>query len=216
MGVVYAATDTTLDRQVAVKVLAPERATAAGAARFQREGKILARLAHPHIVPIYEAREADGLFLFIMAFVEGETLSARLRRGHLAPADVRALGDHVLGALARAHREGIVHRDVKPGNIFCTSEGAMLGGFGIAQWSEGEAPITRTQDRPGTPACMAPEQFAGGPITARADVYSAARVIFDAATGERWQLAADPGSADWSRFPTSLCRRLRAPRARSG
>ena len=204
MGVVYAATDTALDRRVAVKVLAPEVATAAGAARFQREVKILARLAHPHIVPIYEAREAEGLFLFIMAFVEGDTLAARLRAGRLTPTEVRALGDQVLSALARAHREGVVHRDVKPGNIFCTSEGALLGDFGIAQWSEADGSITRTQDRPGTPDYMAPEQFAGGPITARADVYSAGRVIFDAATGRRWQLGADPASADWSGVPDDL------------
>ena len=201
MGVVYSAIDTTLDRRVAVKLLAPELATATGAARFQREAKILARLAHPHIVPIYEAREADGLLVYIMAFVEGQTLSARLREGPLPAQELRALGDQVLGALARAHREGVVHRDVKPGNIFCTAEGAMLTDFGIAHWSEGEGLITRTQDRPGTPAYMAPEQFAGGPVTATADVYSAARVLFDAATGRRWQLAASPGVADWSGVP---------------
>ena len=204
MGVVYAAHDTTLDRQVAVKVLAPELATAVGAARFRREAKILARLSHPHIVPIYETREADGLFIFIMGFVDGETLAARLRSGPLPPESFRALADHVLSALARAHREGVVHRDVKPGNIFCTSDGAMLADFGIAHWADGDSAITRADDRPGTPDYMAPEQFAGGPVTVRADVYSIARVLYEAVSGRTWVLAAEPHSADWSGVPKRM------------
>src|SRR5688500_4060678 len=177
MGVVYSAIDTTLDRRVAVKLLAPELATATAAARFPREAKILARLAHPHIVPIYEAREADRLLVYILAFVERRTLSARPREGPLPAQAPRARGARAPGAPARPPREGVVHPARKPRQFFSTAEAAMLAVRGIAQRSAGAGLITRAQAPPRTRAYLAAEQLAGAPVTATAMVYSAARVL---------------------------------------
>ncbi|HET8648830.1 MAG TPA: serine/threonine-protein kinase [Gemmatimonadales bacterium] len=210
MGVVFLAHDGLLGRRVAVKVLAPELATAAAIARFRREARILARLAHPNIVPIHDAHAGDGLFYFIMDYVDGETLAKRLAAGPLAPSEATAIGIQLLDALALAHDAGVVHRDVKPANIFLHNGRALLADFGIAQSADGgETARTRTGERPGTPDYMAPEQVTGGAITPRTDIYSLGAVLYEAATGRRWEFATRPARAQWSGVPPRLARALK-------
>jgi serine/threonine protein kinase len=210
MGVVFRARDVTLDRPVAIKVLVPELATAGGAARFRREAQILARLSHPNIVPVHAADEVDGLFYYVMDLVEGETLGQRLEQGPLDVDSVHQLARELLSALARVHRAGVIHRDVKPDNVFLTEGRAMLADFGVAQWdADADTSLTRTSDRLGTPSWMAPEQLRGAPVTPRTDLYAVAMVLFEATTGRRWDTLTTPDRADWSGVPWPLSRALR-------
>ena len=126
MGMVFLARDTLLDRPVAIKVLQPELATATAAERFLREARHAAGLRHPSVVRVHHAGEANGLLYFTMDHIAGETLAARLERGHLEPREVVRLGLDLLAALGAAHRQGLIHRDVKPSNIFLTPERALL------------------------------------------------------------------------------------------
>ena len=205
MGVVYLARDLALDRRVAVKVLLPELASAAAVARFRREARILARFSHPSIVPIHEVgpgddtADGDALFYFVMDYVEGDTLARLLERGPLREMAVVALGRQLLEALDLAHREGIIHRDVKPSNIFVVGERALLADFGVAQWADDrEMIVTLPGHQPGTLGYMAPEQIGGGPVTPRTDLYALAAVLYEAATGRHWRLGTPPARADWS------------------
>ncbi|HEV8150603.1 MAG TPA: serine/threonine-protein kinase, partial [Gemmatimonadales bacterium] len=210
MGIVFAARQPRLDRKVALKILRPEQATAIAAERFLAEGRVLARLAHPNIVPIYAAGEADGLLYYVMEFVEGETLADRLSRGALPPAEALRLAEDLLGALAAAHALGVVHRDVKPANIFLRNGRALLGDFGIARWREKDEPgYTTPGELIGTPRYMSPEQRDGLPATARTDVYAAGLVLWEACTGARWPFYQDPKSAEWSRLPPALAPAVR-------
>ena len=210
MGVVFRARDVTLDRPVAIKVLVPELATATGAARFRREAQILARLSHPNIVPVHAADEASGLFYYVMDLVDGETLGQRLEKGPLDPESVYRLARELLSALARVHRAGVIHRDIKPDNVFLADGRAMLADFGVAQWdADADTSLTRTSDRPGTPSWMAPEQLRGAPVTNRTDLYAVAMVLYQAATGKRWDSLSTPDRADWSDVPWPLSRALR-------
>ena len=136
MGSVFLGRDARLDRQVAIKVLRPEAADATASERFVREARVLATLKHPNIVPIYQAGEQDGLSYYVMELVEGETLAQRLKRGALPLQEALKLADDLLSALQVAHENGIVHRDVKPANIFLRDDRALLGDFGIAKRAE--------------------------------------------------------------------------------
>ncbi len=168
MAHVYEAHDAQLDRTVAIKVLRPELATARGAERFLREARLLAQLSHPNIVPIHDVGEADGLFYYVMDFVDGETLRERLTRGPLPETEAIRVGVDVLSALEAAHAEGVIHRDVKPGNVFLVNQHAILADFGIAKRTDDAAePLTSTGHFVGTPGYMAPEQAAAGEVTAR-------------------------------------------------
>lgn len=210
MGVVFAARDRRLDRRVAIKVLRPEAATAVAAERFLREARLQARLHHPNVVTVHRAGEADGLPYFAMELVEGETLAARLARGTLPGHEVRALATDVLAALTAAHRQGIVHRDVKPSNIFLVDGRALLADFGIARGeTSGDDALTQPGLAPGTPGYMAPEQLAGSRATMATDVYAAGLVLFEAVTGRPWPLAANPAAADWSGVPPEFVPGLR-------
>ena len=210
MGIVFRAHDVHLDRPVAIKVLVPELATAAGAARFRREAQILARLSHPNIVPVHAADEVDGLFYYVMDLVDGESLAQRLEKGPLREEQVRALALQLLSALSQVHRAGVIHRDIKPDNIFLTDSGALLADFGVAQWDvDADTSLTRTSDRPGTPSWMAPEQLRGAPVTPRTDLYSLAMVLYQAASGRRWDSLTTPDRADWSGVPWSLSKAVR-------
>ena len=192
MGSVYLGRDVTLDRLVAIKVIAPELAAARGIReRFLQEARTVGRLRHPNIVTVYAAGEADGLLHFVMEYVPGESLRARLdREGRFD--DARAV--QVLRDLARAldyaHRHGVVHRDVKPENVLLDGESgrAMLTDFGVARALAGGADsgrMTGTGFVLGSPRYMSPEQAAGElELDGRSDVYSLGLVGYEMFAGE--------------------------------
>ncbi|HEX6089602.1 MAG TPA: serine/threonine-protein kinase [Gemmatimonadales bacterium] len=220
-GHVFRAHDRRLRRDVAIKVLRPELATAGAAARFVREAQVLARLKHPNILAVHDAGEVDGLSFYVMDFADGETLASRLARGPLPEPELMALARDLLAALEAAHRAGVVHRDVKPSNIFFQDSRALLGDFGVAHVHPAittDASVEGTEPGRliGTTGYMSPEQLLGT-ATSRSDIYSAACVLFEAATGSPWKGLGD--SADWSRVPPRLAGPLRRaleldPRAR--
>src|SRR5919201_62433 len=163
MATVYLAHDLKHDRPVALKVLLPELAIVLGPERFQREIRFAARLQHPHILTVLDSGEAAGQLWFTMPFVRGESLRDRLQRERQLPVDeaLRITREAAL-ALAYAHREGIVHPDVKPENILLTEDGSTLvADFGIARVVGGDERLTRTGMAVGTPAYMSPEQASG-------------------------------------------------------
>jgi len=186
MGIVYLARDTVLERQVAIKVLRPEHATATAVERFLREARTLARLSHPHVVQVHDVIEPDGLPCIVMDHVEGPTLREVLQGGARLPvARVRAIAGQLLDALAHVHALGIVHRDLKPANIFLVADTAKLVDFGIASRSEDET-LTREGQRLGTDDYMAPEQRdSARTVDGRADLYSLGLVLLEALTGQR-------------------------------
>ncbi|HSG81721.1 MAG TPA: serine/threonine-protein kinase [Gemmatimonadota bacterium] len=209
MGTVFLARDVTLERPVALKILRPEFATAAAAERFLREARILAGFNHPNIVPVHSAGEADGLFYYVMELVQGETLEQRLRRGPLGAAEVVRLGCDLLSALKDAHEHGIIHRDIKPGNVFLVDERALLGDFGLAKAVDEESPpLTEPGRQLGTPAYMPPEQVSGA-ATRRTDIYALGMLLYEAVTGRRWSIATPSDEADWSGVPPRLVPALR-------
>jgi len=198
MGVVFRGRDRALDMPVAIKVLRPELATAVGAERFLREARMLAAVNHPSIVTIHKVGETDGLFSFVMEWLN-QTLADRLRGGPMQPADVIRMGCELLDGLARVHDRGIIHRDIKPSNIFFVEDGrAKLGDFGIARRDRSvEPPITETGSSHGTPAYMAPEQFVSGDVTPAADLYAMGMVCYETLTGRRWRSGSEPAAEDW-------------------
>src|SRR5881398_2167390 len=193
MGVVYNARDERLKRRVAVKVLPPELAFREEIRlRFLREAETAARLSHPHIVPIHSVGEGrDGLVYFVMAYVDGESLGAKLkRRGRLPPDESRRIMQETADALGAAHAFGIIHRDVKPDNILLEgSRGrVVVTDFGIAKAlssTTGGATLTATGVAIGTPHYMSPEQAAGDrEIDGRSDIYSLGVVTYQMLAGE--------------------------------
>ena len=193
MGVVYNARDERLKRQVAIKVLPPELAFREEIRiRFLREAETAARLSHPNIVPIHAVGEGpDGLVYFVMMFVDGESLAAKLkRRGRLPPDEARRIMQETADALGAAHAVGIIHRDVKPDNILLEgSRGrVVVTDFGIAKAlssTTGSATLTATGVAIGTPHYMSPEQAAGDrEIDGRSDIYSLGVVAYQMLTGE--------------------------------
>ena len=185
-GRVFFARDTE-GRSVALKILHPELMVSVQADRFLREIELLARLDHPLIAKLLDYGEQDWLVYFAMSYVEGATLQAileQVRRTSIT--DALRLGDNLLDALAYAHSQGIVHRDVKPANIILADAGAMLVDFGIARAVEvaGRERITRSGFTVGTSAYMSPEQVAGlATIDHRSDLYSLGCVLFECLAG---------------------------------
>ena len=205
MGVVYLAHEALLNRDVAIKVLRPELYTATAAESFLREAQILAGVTHPNVIVIFRADSKLGLHFYIMELIKGPTLEARLAAGPMPIDDVVRLGIDLLRGLEAVHRLGLVHRDVKPSNVFVLSDGAKLGDFGIARTSspgEGESPRGE-----GTPDYMAPEQVLGKPFTPRGDIYAAGVVLYEAVTGRGF--AEQGKNVDWSRVSGGLARALR-------
>jgi serine/threonine-protein kinase len=191
MGVVYRARDEKLKRRVAIKVLPPELAFQSEIrARFTREAETAARLSHPHIVPIYTVGEGNGLVYFVMGYVDGESLAARLkRRGKLPVEEARRIMKEVADALSAAHALSVIHRDIKPDNILLdgTRGRVMVTDFGIAKaMSAGSgATLTSAGVAIGTPQYMSPEQAAGEKdIDGRSDLYSLGIVSYQMLTGE--------------------------------
>jgi serine/threonine-protein kinase len=188
MAVVLRARDRRHARTVAIKVLRPEIAAAVGLDRFEREIRIDAQLQHPHILSLFDSGAADGLPFFVMPFVEGESLRARMRReGALPLDDALRIADQVADALGYAHARGVVHRDIKPENILLSGDHAFVADFGIARviYEGGETYFTATGTALGTPPYMSPEQAtAAGHLDGRSDLYSLACVLFEMLAGE--------------------------------
>jgi serine/threonine-protein kinase len=208
MATVYLARDLKHDRRVAIKVLREEVAAAVGAERFLEEIRVTARLQHPHILPLFDSgavpateRADDGLLWYVMPFVEGETLRTRLARDGRLPVHVAVqLAREMADALDHAHRQGIVHRDVKPENVLLQGDHALVADFGIALALEhaGGDRLTRTGIAIGTPQYMAPEQASGErAIDARADVYALGAVLHEMLAGQSPFAASSRAAVLW-------------------
>ena len=198
MGEVYRARDARLDRTVAVKILPSHLSSDADAKqRFEREAKIISSLNHPHICVLHDVGHQDGISYLVMECVEGETLAKRLERGSLPLEQVLKLGAQIADALDKAHRSGVVHRDLKPGNVMLTASGVKLLDFGLAKPT---APLadsaTRTATKESTPVTaegtvvgtfqyMSPEQVEGKELDGRSDIFSFGSVLYEMLTGQR-------------------------------
>jgi len=198
MGDVWHGRDTRLDRSVAIKVLHADFAKSAQLRlRFEREAKAISQLTHPHICTLYDVGHEDDVDFLVMEYLEGETLADRVVKGPLPFEQIVRYGIQIAEALAKAHKRGIVHRDVKPGNIMLTKSGAKLLDFGLAKPSENgvveELTTVRTEKKSlteegtivGTFQYMAPEQVEGHVVDARSDIFAFGAVLYEMATGRR-------------------------------
>ena len=186
MAVVYLARDFRHDRMVALKVL-QGRFTDGGPERFLREIRLAARLHHPHLLPLYDSGEAEGLLYYVTPFIEGGSLRDQLAAGHrVALARALRMAREAADALDYAHRQGVIHRDVKPENILLDEGHAIVADFGIARAvsAAAERTITQTGMLVGTPAYMSPEQASDGPIDGRCDIYALGSVLFEMLAGD--------------------------------
>jgi len=187
MGEVYRARDTRLDRIVAVKVLPPHLSSNPQLReRFEREARAISSLSHPHICPLYDVGQQNGIDYLVMEHLEGETLADRLKKGPLPPDHVLQYAIQITDALDTAHTHGVIHRDLKPGNIMLTKSGATLLDFGLAKVRVAEAvagmtalatrtiPLTGEGIILGTLQYMAPEQLEGAEADARTDIFALA------------------------------------------
>jgi YVTN family beta-propeller protein len=191
MGVVYRATQLSLDRPVALKAIAPELAgDPTFRERFKRESRIAASIEHPNVIPVYEAGEGEGVLYLIMRYVEGTDLRALIdAEGGLGPVRATRIAAQMAAALAAAHRRELIHRDVKPANVLIDSGGerdhAYLTDFGIARHAAATSGLTHTGSVIGTLDYLAPERIEGQGGDGRADVYALGCVLFEALTGAR-------------------------------
>jgi eukaryotic-like serine/threonine-protein kinase len=200
MGEVYKARDTRLDRTVAIKVLPPHLADRAELReRFEREAKTIASLNHPHICTLYDTGHQDEIDFLVMEYIEGETLARRLVKGPLPLEQVLQYSIEIADALDKAHRKGVTHRDLKPGNIMLTKSGTKLLDFGLAKLKQEVAPanvplselptakdpLTAEGSIVGTMQYMAPEQLEGKEVDARTDIFALGVVVYEMATGKR-------------------------------
>src|SRR6266851_1426649 len=200
MGEVYRARDTRLDRVVAIKVLPPHLADRSELReRFEREARTIASLNHPHICTLFDIGQQDGIDYIVMEYLEGETLAQRLHKGSLPLEQVLQYAIEIADALDKAHRRGVTHRDLKPGNIMLTKTGTKLLDFGLAKLKQGVAPanvqlsqlptatdpLTAHGSIVGTLQYMAPEQLEGKEVDARTDIFAFGAVVYETATGKR-------------------------------
>jgi serine/threonine protein kinase len=204
MGEVYKASDTRLDRDVAVKVLPAHLSdNAEFRQRFEREAKAISQLSHPNICALYDVGNADGVEYLVMELLEGQSLAERLEKGALPTEQVVKIAVQIADALDRAHRQGIVHRDLKPGNVMMTRSGVKLLDFGLAKLRASTVtreiselsslPTELTPSRPlteqgtimGTFQYMAPEQLEGKDADARSDIFAFGCVLYEMATGRK-------------------------------
>ncbi|MBZ5547140.1 MAG: serine/threonine-protein kinase [Acidobacteriia bacterium] len=201
MGEVYRGRDTRLDRTVAVKILPSHLSSNPEAKqRFEREARAISGLSHPNICHLYDVGSQDGIDFLVMEYLEGETLADRLRRGPLPVEQILRSAMEICEGLEKAHRSGVVHRDLKPGNIMLTKSGAKLMDFGLAKTSAAAAApvseMTQTLASPSSPLTaqgtivgtfqyMAPEQVEGKEADARSDIFSLGTVLYEMTTGKR-------------------------------
>ena len=196
MGEVYQATDTRLDRTVAIKVLPAHVAGNRQAReRFEREARTISQLNHPHICTLFDVGQENGVDFLVMEYIEGETLAARLEKGALPLDQAMQHGIEIADALDKAHRHGVVHRDLKPGNIMLTKSGAKLLDFGLAKLMPEPSKLdpdaatatkmTREGAIVGTLQYMAPEQVEGKKADARTDIFAFGAVLYEMVTGRR-------------------------------
>ncbi|HEX5819900.1 MAG TPA: serine/threonine-protein kinase, partial [Gemmatimonadales bacterium] len=188
MATVYLAQDLKHDRRVAIKVLHPELSAVIGGERFLSEIKVTANLQHPHILPLFDSGAADGLLFYVMPYVQGESLRAKMsREKQLGVEEAVRLASQVASALDYAHRQGVVHRDIKPENVLLHDGTALVADFGIAlaATNAGASRMTATGMSLGTPAYMSPEQAMGDrEVDARSDVYSLATMLYEMLVGD--------------------------------
>ncbi len=187
MATAYLARQQSLGRQVVLKVLDSKvRDTPETVERFLNEGRIIASLNHPHIITIYDIGQSDANVYISMEYVEGGDLKERMQHKLFAPVEAIDVIEKIASGLAAAHENGIVHRDVKPGNILFRSDGTpLLSDFGIAKRLSGDSDLTSTGMFLGSPNYMAPEQSESGPIDGRADIYALGVILYEMLTGER-------------------------------
>src|SRR6266567_2944565 len=200
MGEVYRALDTRLDRAIAIKIL-PDHLSQNPEAqqRFDREARAISSLNHPNICTLYDVGHQDGTDYLVMEFLEGETLADRLAKGPLPVSQILKYGTDICEGLERAHRSGVVHRDLKPGNIMLTKSGAKLMDFGLAKPASvaigaGSSsasvatlpqPLTAEGMVVGTFQYMSPEQVEGKGADARSDIFALGAVLYEMVTGKR-------------------------------
>jgi serine/threonine-protein kinase len=191
MAKVFLAHDQELDRWVAVKILDEQLAADESfRARFSREARVAAGLSHPNVVTVFDVGETDGRPFIVMEYVEGRTLDDRLREeGPLPPDEVERLGRQVCAGLEHAHEHGLVHRDLKPGNLIERVDGTVkIADFGIARAAE-ETELTEVGTIIGTAAYLAPEQIDGGAVTPQTDLFAFGLVLYELLAGRRpWQV----------------------------
>ena len=199
MGEVYRARDTRLDRIVAIKVLPAHLADQPELReRFEREARTIASLNHPHICTLYDIGHQDGIDFLVLEYLEGETLAQRLQKGALPLDQALQYATEIADALDKAHRNGVTHRDLKPGNIMLTKSGTKLLDFGLAKLRQDAAPAISFSQLPtakdpltiqgtilGTLQYMAPEQVEGGEVDGRADIFGFGAVVYEMATGRK-------------------------------
>lgn len=188
MGVVYAARDTRLDREVALKTVPVPNGDLAARERFWREARAAAKVNHPRICQLFDVGEADGRLFLAMELLAGESLAARIARGALPIREAIQISLGILSALEELHRSGLVHRDLKPSNVFLTPAGVKLLDFGLARPIELAASLDVTRlTMPGTilgtPQYLAPERIAGGEGDARGDIFAAGAILFEMLAG---------------------------------
>src|SRR6266481_3458684 len=200
MGEVYRARDTRLERTVAIKILPAQFSSEpVRKQRFEREAKTIASMNHPHICTLHDIGHQDGIDFLVMEYLEGETLAQRLPKGPLPLDQVLQYAIEIADALDKAHRKGVTHRDLKPGNIMLTKSGTKLLDFGLAKLTQevtpaniplselptANDPLTAQGTILGTLQYMAPEQVEGKEVDARTDIFAFGAVVYEMATGKR-------------------------------
>src|SRR5579859_4223510 len=184
IATVYRAEQLNIQREVAIKVLKTQDAQGDFLHRLEREAATIARLSHPHIVKLFDYGQENGITYLVMELITGGSLADLIRTGPLSPFEANRILQQLASALDYAHREGVIHRDLKPHNVLMDTNGnALLTDFGLARLVQSTSILTHSGTVVGTPAYMSPEQWTGGIIDARTDIYSLGVILFEMLTG---------------------------------